>query len=49
MSVAELVIRGSAILWFLFLVFRFVMRPATAATPRATGSDQSTASRYCRL
>jgi hypothetical protein len=26
MSVAELVIRGSAIFWFLFLVFRFVMR-----------------------
>jgi uncharacterized membrane protein YcaP (DUF421 family) len=26
MPVAELVIRGSAIFWFLFLIFRFVMR-----------------------
>jgi uncharacterized membrane protein YcaP (DUF421 family) len=26
MSVAELLIRGSAIFWFLFLIFRFVMR-----------------------
>ncbi|HET7202940.1 MAG TPA: YetF domain-containing protein [Steroidobacteraceae bacterium] len=26
MSVAELVVRGSAIFWFLFLIFRFVMR-----------------------
>jgi uncharacterized membrane protein YcaP (DUF421 family) len=25
-SIAELVIRGSAIFWFLFLIFRFVMR-----------------------
>jgi uncharacterized membrane protein YcaP (DUF421 family) len=26
MSIAELVVRGSAIFWFLFLIFRFVMR-----------------------
>jgi len=26
MSIAELVVRGSAIYWFLFLIFRFVMR-----------------------
>jgi uncharacterized membrane protein YcaP (DUF421 family) len=26
MSIAELVVRGSAIFWFLFLVFRFVLR-----------------------
>ena len=26
MSIAELVVRGSAIFWFLFLIFRFVLR-----------------------